>query len=679
MSEISKIKLFNFKAFSNETELDLDGNHLLMYGENGSGKSSIYWALYTLMQSSTKSQAEIQKYFTPNNKEHLINYHLVENQSSIDPATGEKIIPQSIGLNSFAEIELQNGSTFKIDSQGLTTNVDVSNLQDLNKFSDFVSHRLLINFYNFRNSKKINLWEVFVRDIFPFVNNQHGNGALTLSQVLKEIETSKPFKLHDDGHFTLSKSTAWQGGYDSKIHFFNEDLSHWIGEINTLVNTFYTKHFQPIHNDNIKISLKYSKKLEFRNGHPQFYSSDNRNYERWYNYVGFNFPEIDLKIETLNADGTYTEMTRPQSYFNEAKLTSIALSVRFSLLDSSIRPPFTGQFLALDDLLVSMDMSNRDKVLDILLDEYASKYKIYLFTHEKSFFDFCTFKIEQRKKKKEWEIMEIHSGETYTDKPVIIPSVCNSYDKALKYFKAKDYTTCSLYLRKELEKLVTERLPEEYTKTIDGQFHNLEHYWKLFIERFQRLGIEITPDIKNYFKQSKLLILNPAAHHNLNLPVYKLELERAFALVKDIYDKYPIPKLDIILCKGMKLKFTHPNENYTFEFELEEDFSTNSINTGSEVINPKCKILSWQFNGNNFWDFNKGRNIPYDVLNKPIIHDLLKIMRTHLGMQYLNLNVEMFLNNTLVLSNVSLKKIFEDYNIQINYNLLGKNHELFLN
>lgn len=676
MDFISKIRFFNFKAFNSETEINLDGSHLLMYGENGSGKSSIYWGLYTLMQSSTKNQVDVQKYFTPNNKEHLINYQLVENLSTIDPLTNDKIIPQSIGLNSFVEIELKDGNSFKIDSQGLTTNNDPINLQNLNKFSDFISHRLLINFYNFRNSKKINLWEVFVRDIFPFVNNQKGNGAITLSQFLKELESNKPFKLHDDGRFTLSRSTALQNEYHSRMRNFNADISHWIGEINTLVNTFYAKHFQSIHNDSIKISLVYSEELQFDNGTSQFFENGGRKYHRWFTYVGFNSPKIDLKIETLNTDGSYTEMSRPQSYFNEAKLTSIALSIRFSLLHNNIRPPFKGQFIALDDLLVSMDMSNRDKVLDILLDEYSSKYKIYLFTHEKSFFDFCVFKIEQRKKKNDWKIMEIHSGETSADKPVIIPTWGNSYEKALMYFDAKDYTTCSLYLRKELEKLVIERLPVEYTKTIDGQFHNLEHYWKLFVERFKRLNIEVSPEIKDYFKQSKLLILNPAAHHNLNLPVYKLELERAFKLVRDIYDNYPIPKLDIILSKGMTLVFKHPTENYHFEFELESDLSTSRINNEIEISMPKNKVIIWQFKGVDLWDFSKNRIVNYDVVNSPIIHNLDKIIKTHINFIPLDISIEIFLENTTIkYGSTSLSEMLLNNDIQLYYNFLKQEIE----
>ena len=78
MSAISKIKLHNFKAFftgSEPEEIDLEGKNLLLYGENGSGKSSIYWALYTLFQSETKRNDEIVKYFTPIHNEQLINYN----------------------------------------------------------------------------------------------------------------------------------------------------------------------------------------------------------------------------------------------------------------------------------------------------------------------------------------------------------------------------------------------------------------------------------------------------------------------------------------------------------------------------------------------------------------------------------------------------------------------------
>lgn len=681
MSNIDKIRIHNFKAFYTGTEpdqIDLDGKHLLMFGENGSGKSSIYWALYTLFQSETKTADEIAKYFTPTHDEQLLNYNYLNQRHDFEVSPEGKITnPTDIGKNAEIEVILKDATSLKIDKDGNHESV-VNKIRDLHRHSDFITHRLLVNFYNFRNSKDINLWEVFVRDFFPFLRTNGGKDDTTLWQKLKEIETGMPFNVNDNnGTFKRSRSKHWQNQLKNKIDKFNADIEYWIGRINTIANDVYKKELKI--KDEIEIYLQYKDPLRYDHYKDQVIEKNGKEYVRGTGYADFNQPRLILNIKRVNPDGTFSLIHRPQAYLNEAKITQIALSIRFSLLHETIKPNYPGQFLALDDLLISLDMSNRDIVLDAILNIYAKRFKIYFFTHEKSYYDFCVFKIEQKKEKKEWEIMEIHSNDLAGGKPIIIPSVLNPYDKAKKYFSAKDYTTASLYLRKELEKLVIERLPEEYTKTIDGQYHNLEHYWKLFLERYQKLNREVSDEIKQYFKQSKLLILNPAAHHNLNLPVYKLELERAFILVENIYDNYPIPKLNIILCKGMRLKFKHPYVDYTFEFELENDFATNSIDTGNEVTNPKCKILGWQYDGNDFWDFNKGSNIAHDVVNKPMIHDFLKIIRTHLGMSYLNIDVEMFLNNTIVLSNVNLKKIFEDYNIVINYNILGKKHELFLN
>jgi DNA repair exonuclease SbcCD ATPase subunit len=66
MYRIDKIVLHNFKFFYGEKEIRFDRKHVLIYGENGSGKSAIYWALYTFFQSVFKTDPrQVQKYFLP--------------------------------------------------------------------------------------------------------------------------------------------------------------------------------------------------------------------------------------------------------------------------------------------------------------------------------------------------------------------------------------------------------------------------------------------------------------------------------------------------------------------------------------------------------------------------------------------------------------------------------------
>ena len=92
--------------------------------------------------------------------------------------------------------------------------------------------------------------------------------------------------------------------------------------------------------------------------------------------------DLVMKQVKENMTKEISEYIREQE--NEAKLTAIALSVRFALLN--IEKPADGRFLALDDMLISLDMSNRAKVVDFLL-KISDKYKIYLFTHDRAFFE----------------------------------------------------------------------------------------------------------------------------------------------------------------------------------------------------------------------------------------------------------------------------------------------------
>ena len=75
--KITKIEIQNFKAFKEAQSFGIDSKNVLVFGNNGSGKSSFYFALHAFIQSSIKSDEQRNKYFLYAGAESLLNIHAV--------------------------------------------------------------------------------------------------------------------------------------------------------------------------------------------------------------------------------------------------------------------------------------------------------------------------------------------------------------------------------------------------------------------------------------------------------------------------------------------------------------------------------------------------------------------------------------------------------------------------
>lgn len=93
---LHKIELNNFKFFYDSFSFPLDGKHILSYGENGSGKSSIVWGLYTLMESRRKPIPEVQKYFDHAHDQNLRNRYSQPGDASYIRVSFESAFPGNL-------------------------------------------------------------------------------------------------------------------------------------------------------------------------------------------------------------------------------------------------------------------------------------------------------------------------------------------------------------------------------------------------------------------------------------------------------------------------------------------------------------------------------------------------------------------------------------------------------
>lgn len=613
MSKISQITLSNFKFFGKEEIINIK-DHLLLYGENGSGKSSLFWGIYTLLEASFKQPIETDKYFQPfgTNDESLVNIYATK---KICPITNKE------HCDSYIKIKSDNNTEYVLSLLDSTI-CGNTNAQESRKATDFINYQSIFKFQDFKNSETPDLYDIFNYSVLPYVTfpsfpikgKTLTNAGLMWEEYKKGPGTTKN---HKDETILVYKNSPEYKNFLAFEKHFNE---HFI-KLVEFINAHASYYVEKLGYD-IKFELKYT---------PPTHIKKDKNYE----WTAFR---IDLIVTSYN--GQIVPMKKPQSFLNEAKMSAVAIAIRLAIIDQRIGTavPDALKVLVLDDLMISLDMGNRDKLMDLLLDDFANRYQILFFTHDRMLFNFVDYKIKQYKQNEKWLRKEMYVGEddkTKQEYPVIIDGECDPYIKAQKYYEAKDYVASALYIRKTLEKFIVNLLPEEYCKNADGRFIDLNSLW----ERLVKYTDSIPEDIKCRFSQSKLMVLNPSAHYQkLSFPIYRKELSDAIDLIKDLR-ALSISVKTLLIDTESTLVFKHPLQNYTFEFSLKQ----NMIRGDQE--NPYCIIKTWQYNGNEFYDFiNKKPGTPPEHnecrFNK-MIDNLLLIPE-------LNITRDMFIKNTTI-------------------------------
>ena len=197
-------------------------------------------------------------------------------------------------------------------------------------------------------------------------------------------------------------------------------------------NSEFTKLIDYI-NVNAKDRLKelgYDMDFQLIYGQPSHIKKD-KNYE-WTPF------KIELKITKYNCISV--DIKKPHVFLNEAKLSALATAIRLTILDYRVDKatvPNALKVLVLDDLMISLDMCNRESVLDLVLKRYSNKYQLLFLTHDKGLYDFVDYKIKQHGQNHLWIRKELYVGwskRVNHEHPVIIDGESEPIEKSKKYF-----------------------------------------------------------------------------------------------------------------------------------------------------------------------------------------------------------------------------------------------------
>ena len=104
--------------------------------------------------------------------------------------------------------------------------------------------------------------------------------------------------------------------------------------------------------------------------------------------------------------------------------------------------------LALDDVLIGLDMSNRFPVLDILEEDFKD-YQIFLMTYDKAWYEIA--KQRTGKKQRNWKYTEFYFKATDEYEIPVCKDEAPYLKKAKEFLDENDYKACAVYVRTAFE------------------------------------------------------------------------------------------------------------------------------------------------------------------------------------------------------------------------------------
>jgi energy-coupling factor transporter ATP-binding protein EcfA2 len=568
--KIDKIAVQNFKFFAKKKVISVLGKHLLLYGENGSGKSSIYWALYTLLEAANKEdEKQIKKYFDYKNDERLLNINLKQD----DDNTPESFVKVDI-LDSEDSYEVSNSKT-EINKNSLAKESNLS--------SDFINYRHLLSLYNFAHRDEINLFVFFRYAILPYDKfsplNIYKDGKSINSQSAIEIINyiiSGPPKIEEEEGVSVYPTKSTNKPYHQS---FEKTVKQSLKQLEDLI-TYLNTEGNPILQNDLGYNITFNLSVEYSK---EYKISKN----------SYHSPEIKILLTLPDYEGKTHQVKKPHSFLNEAKLTAVALAIRLAVLKRTLSKDSTDslKLLVLDDLMISLDMSNRERIMKLILNKYVNQYQVFILTHDRSLFYDTLQHIKQHYTElallkgitsekdidvfinKNWTIKEMYQAVHRNGYPIPFITEHKSHiQKAYYYFKEHiDFKACANNLRSALESYFRDDFfPYIYLKDTDGNplkakdltLGKLLEKAKSF---YDQIGFDKKPLVK--LERFTLRSLNPQSHYNPKSTFYRKELEDVFQIYKVLKDSVNTP----LILTDTNLVFdihTTDSNKYTYTIKL---------------------------------------------------------------------------------------------------------------
>lgn len=504
--KIQNITINKYKAFQRSEDIKVGGKNVFIYGENGSGKSSVYYALKDFFQSSVENI----------NMANLRNLYLNDGQTDCA-----------------IEVEFDGNAKFILNESTKTTNT--ASITDCNRLKSFITYKHLLGVHNVKLNEELNVFNLIINGVLKHFKSQTITGGVELGILWKDVlEESKK---------TVGRGKDFNQHRQKKVSVERKAIA-FNNAINKLFLSGNTDYLAPAVNDVLK-KIVPGLKIEF-----------NRHSIQVNQWGGISQSKILLNIES---DGTLLDTHYPHFSLNEAKLSAIAISIFLGAIVRQSRFSQDIKILFLDDILIGLDNEHRLKLIKLLKEPEFQDFQIFITTYDRHWYEVAKVQLT------DWKFLEFYKG---SSGPEINDNIKSDMEKAVVYKNSYDYPAAANALRKVLEKTLKEKLPETYTLSeevkgllkppkLDTLINRLKEYYK-------ELEVEIPESIIDGLKTYKTVLLNPMSHDDVESPIYKNDIEEAFKVVDDL-QKINLPKREVVIEKNKVFTLTLPAISYTAE------------------------------------------------------------------------------------------------------------------
>lgn len=472
MKRITKLEISNFRAFFDNCTVELNkGENLLIYGENGSGKSSFYKSLSNFLSSSQDTAFPYIRHHNKDTEEGNVSFTF----NDYDPLTNT--------ITSADEV-------FNFGTLSVTTDTEQF-LKTAELTKGFLDYRGLLAVYNHSEAQP-NLFplivEILLKEFIPV------GGTNPMGKRFVEL------KKKVTNAYTRNTYDYWNGV--PEMAAYEILLRTVLKGVFLQLNAFLIKYF--------KLNLRVWYSLT-----PLVAPPDN-----------WRYIPTELKLE-IKLNGKL--VVHQSDYLNEARLSALAICLYLAILKRNPQP-IDYKVLFLDDVFIGLDLTNRLPILDIIKNEFDD-YQVFISTYDRHLYELAKRKFETEKPDR-WKSVELFVGKDSinnepVDRPILVVGQSH-FEKGSQYLHDRqkpDYPAAANYFRKALEEIIQEYFPK--WETTDPEITQLPDY-KLgtLIYRAKRF-LDKSDNSSNSLNQIITLlssILHPLSHHEITSPVYRGEL-----------------------------------------------------------------------------------------------------------------------------------------------------------